>query len=130
MDIQDDDLLLRLRRFTPSEDRDPLEDFLTEALGWLLAHHNRLVGALLDRMGLPEVDVRETTWTTQVRTRTGILDMVCSTPERIIVFEHKTYSLLHTEQLVRYRAWEDAQRDAACLVVLITPLRPGCLGAS
>jgi hypothetical protein len=117
----ENDLFVRLRRYTPSEERDPLEDYITEAFCWLLSNHTRLAQALLAHMGLERLDASEATWKTQVRTRVGVMDMVCSTPDEVVIFEHKTYSSLHNDQLLRYRAWGDEQRDGDSTVVLITP---------
>jgi hypothetical protein len=121
----EDDLLLRLRRYVPTEGRDPLEDFVTEAFGWLLSSQPALSDALLARLGLEEEGGGPARWATQVRTRAGVIDMVCRTQGQVVVFEHKTYSSLHDDQLLRYRAWGDRQAGGGCLVVLITPSARG-----
>lgn len=117
------DLLLRLRRFTPREGRDPLEDYLTESFYFLLAHYPPLAQALADRLSLPALASPRAVWETQKRTHQGIMDMVCLLPERAIIFEHKTHSTLHSDQLLRYRAWGEETHPTPPFLVLVTARR-------
>lgn len=93
---------------------------MTEALCWILNTHPVLEQAFLKRVGVQVIADEPFEWQSQVSIRQGYIDMVARSATQLVVFEHKTFSTLHHEQLSRYRAWGDTQQSTPCRVVLIT----------
>ena len=118
-----DSLFSALRKYAPSPDRDPLEDFITEALAWLLRRHEDLSWTFLEQVaGIVPDDgtVEFVTWETQVSFEGGRLDMAADLGETGVIFEHKTWSQLAPGQLAKYRAYGEKTWPAGNKVVLIT----------
>lgn len=135
-----DNLFTALRRYRTTPDRNPREDFITEAFAWLLRRHDQLGKAVLDHFaqgirqpGWPAD--RAARWRTQVvfergpvervgdageqRLR-GRLDMVAEVGEHAIVCEHKVWSSLSSGQLEAYRAAAKELWPRGHTLVLIT----------
>ncbi|MCA9605573.1 MAG: PD-(D/E)XK nuclease family protein [Myxococcales bacterium] len=127
-----DNLFLALRSYTPRPDRDPKEDFTTEAFRWLLASESELGATyaehVLQRAGVVAPAELAVDWRTQVRVdaddRVDIIDMVGEVAGGpALVCEHKVWSALGHLQLERYRS--DAQRlyPEGSVIVLVTARR-------
>ena len=117
------------------------EDFITNAFCWLLSNVPGLGPAFLNflrgkeadgvpspgRHPIPDLDEDSLEWDTQTSFwREGQHpvrpDMTCADGKRGIVFEHKTWTRLHAEQLANYRNHAPSLfRDAP--IVLITAHR-------
>lgn len=119
----DDSLLVSLRSYRRRQDRDPLEDFITEAFAWTLRTHPSLSEKFLDEIdSQSEVSSEpvqdELKWETQVNLADGnIADMVRWGGDRAYVFEHKVGSKARAKQLHRYR---EAVYADEVITVLIT----------
>lgn len=103
----DDSLLVSLRSYRPRPDRDPLEDFVTEAFAWLLRNHPDVGQNFLiwvdSEIGLSTSEPEDPTWDTQVSVDAGIVDMRAAGKNRIYIFEHKIWGKATADQLHRYR---------------------------
>jgi hypothetical protein len=100
------DLFTALRRNLPSPDRDPREDFITEAWRWLLQHDPHVATAFLAHLGVPRPS-SPARWSTQVRLADGacVVDLVGDVPGGpILVCEHKTWAQLRPAQMSDYAA--------------------------
>jgi hypothetical protein len=122
----EDSLLVSLRSYRTHPDRDPLEDFVTEAFAWLLRNRpgigSSFLGHIDDQIGLPETDRGTLTWRTQVHVDEGIVDMVARTRDRLYVFEHKAQQKATAKQIDKYRRFfEDGDKEV--VTVLITGAR-------
>jgi hypothetical protein len=64
-----DDLLLALRKYMATNERDPLENFLTEAFAWILTNYPEISRCLLDfflkNLNF-EFNTSKAIWSTQV----------------------------------------------------------------
>lgn len=120
-----DNLFTALRSFRPSADRDPREDFITEAFAWLLRRHEGLAKALLTFFAEKVQDPRwpldkAPKWRTQVTFGGGRLDMVADYGDVAVVCEHKVWSPLAAGQLDNYKAAAGKLWSGGCTLVLIT----------
>lgn len=117
-----DSLLVALRSYRPRPNRDPLEDFVTEAFAWTLRSHPSLGDALLlevddkaevskSRTGNGEWD-----WNTQVSLDSGIADMIVRGEHRTYVFEHKVWAEARAEQIDDYRRSIEADEVVSILI--------------
>jgi hypothetical protein len=122
----DDSLLVSLRSYRPRSDRDPLEDFITEAFAWTLRSHPSVGDALLadvdSRADKSRVETasnweEEWNWNTQVSLDRGIADMIVRGGDRAYVFEHKVWSVAKAKQVDSYRRSVQADK---IITVLIT----------
>jgi len=101
-------LLCALRNFRPRENHDPLENFITEAFAWLLSNREGFgrfyLSRVRNRMGLEDdASGRPIEWTTRLNLRGFFPDLVAMIGGTVYIFEHKTWSHLHTNQLANYR---------------------------
>jgi hypothetical protein len=133
-------LYSRLFRYRARSDREPLEDFLSEALADLLTRmpratlSNMLEHAFDGRLPTPLSEVIEGAdlhWRTQVPANGGIADLVLFAASKpILLIENKTWSGFQdhsteeeeANQLTTYCRWlaEKAAIPSACAVLLIT----------
>ena len=124
-------LLTSLRKYVPRENHDPLENFITEAFAWLLINNKNFSNYFLREISktikskttnLDLFDQADCRWNTQVNFDGKFPDMVCTSRENIIIFEHKTWSNLHKNQLKNYKDYaKDNYKNH--WVVLITATR-------
>ena len=127
MRTDEHNLFTALRSYLPTPERDPKEDFTTEAFAWLLRRHPDLATAVLTFIaqqpgGMPGLGPC-LGWRTQVTVEAGRIDMVADFGEHGIVFEHKLWSPLHAGQLDAYRAAAATLWPGRSIVVLITATR-------
>ncbi len=120
-----DNLFTALRKYRPTADRDPIEDFVTEAFAWLLRRHTDLATTFLhdlsQRLQSPPWAARSgPSWKTQVVFDGGRLDMVAEFADVAVVFEHKVWSPLGENQLGRYREASEKLWPGGSALVLIT----------
>jgi hypothetical protein len=119
----EDSLLVSLRSYQPRPDRDPLEDFVTEAFSWTLRAHpsvgSRFLSEIDQRADLPEVSLGEGgwEWDTQVELGNGVADMLARGKHRTYVFEHKVGQKSKAEQVDRYRRSLSADEVVAVLIM-------------
>lgn len=101
-------LLCALRNFRPRENHDPLENFITEAFGWLLINRDGFGSFYLSkvraRLGLGVREIRSPLeWTTRLNLEGVFPDLVGVDADTAYVFEHKAWTHLHPNQLGNYR---------------------------
>lgn len=124
----DNELFTRLRKYRPGENRNPTENFVTEAFAWILRNNPQVSSLILksiigheklaDSFTVGDGDLQTPEWSTQASW--GVFpDMICVIGRKVIVFEHKVWSPLHANQLCSYRAYAERNYDSA-LIVLIT----------
>lgn len=102
-------LLTALRKYQPGADRDPVENFVTEAFAWLLKSHpgfsHYFIGQITERLKMPTLEAGTViNWSTQVNLRGKLPDLVGLGGATAFIFEHKVWSNLHGEQLANYRS--------------------------
>ena len=121
-----------LRKYSPKENRDQLENFITEGFAWILNQYPDLAKLLLKSFNLKR-NVEEWThefencnceWRTQENFGGKFPDMVCyfENSNKVIVFEHKTWSPLGQNQIEIYREYS-RQNFEDNFFVLITATR-------
>ena len=121
-----------LRRYSLKENRDPLENFITEGFAWILNSYpdfgkfflQDLEEKLKERGREWSIGNYDCEWRTQENFDGKYPDMVChfNGENKAIVFEHKTWSFLHKNQLANYKEYADRNFDDYC-IVLITATR-------
>lgn len=105
----EDSLLAALQSYRPRPDRNPREDFITEAFAWTLRNFPSLGTAFLEeinqRAGIQDSTVSSFSsgWCTQEVVANGTVDMMLRTPDRTYIFEHKVGSTAHAKQIDKYR---------------------------
>lgn len=118
----EDSLLVSLRSYHPRPDRDPLEDFITEAFAWTLRTHPSVESSFLEWIDdkadvqVPNDDRVDWTWTTQKSLDGGIADMVVSGGGRTYIFEHKVWDRAEAKQIDNYRKSIDAEEIVTVLI--------------
>ncbi len=119
-------LLKSLRKYTPGDGNDPLENFITEAFAWQLNSHPTLADYFLTKVmehlgGTTPVSVSGRAWNTQINLAGKRPDMVLETSSMAFIFEHKAWVHLHENQLSNYRQ-RAAQRygENRFRIILIT----------
>ena len=116
-------LLESLRKYRPREGNDPLENFITEAFGWILNNYpdfgDYFLKEISSQVNILGMDGKNCEWITQYNFNGVFPDMVCISNNRAIVFEHKTWSPLHENQIQNYRNYATRNFDES-KVVLIT----------
>ncbi|WP_263835082.1 hypothetical protein [Salinibacter sp.] len=119
----EDSLLVSLRSYQPRPDRDPLEDFVTEAFAWTLRAHPPIGSQFLSeidrRADLPKGSVGEDgwEWDTQVDVGEGRADMLAIGDHRTYVFEHKVGQTAKAKQVDRYRRSLTADEVVTVLIM-------------
>ncbi len=143
-------LYSRLFRYRSRQDRQPLEDFLTEALADLAGRMPRaelveMIGwCFRDARCTPDLaclDGAKVSFATQVSVPNGVADLVMHVDGRpMLVVENKTWSEFRdhgsserpANQMTTYCGWlREASEGAECAALLITGTRnapPGFLG--
>jgi hypothetical protein len=115
-------LLVNLRKYRPRDKSDPLENFVTEAFAWLLRSSNKVTNAVVELVNenlIVPVEIGEDiTISTQENFAGKFPDMLFSTPEMTLVFEHKVWSPLHSKQLENYRNFIAKKTDLYRLVLI------------
>ena len=117
-----------LRRYSPRENRDPLENFITEGFAWILNKYSKFGEFFLQYLEEKltwSVGDYNCEWRTQEYFDGKYPDMVCyfNGENKAIVFEHKTLkSDLHEDQLAKYKKYACENFDDY-RIVLITATR-------
>ena len=110
-----DDLLISLRKYSPRDGRDPLENFITEAFVWLLKSNDEFSAVFLkmisksgalDVQDYPDKNFSGAHWETQSNFNGFYPDMVAILDGVAFVFENKAWARLHKNQLENYRKHE------------------------
>ena len=117
-----------LRRYSLKENRDPLENFITEGFAWILNNYpdfgefflQKLEEKLKERgreWGIGNYDCE---WLTQENFDGKYPDMVChfNGENKAIIFEHKIWSRLHENQLANYKEYAQRNFDEYRLVLI------------
>ncbi len=116
-------LLESVRKYRPRQGTDPLENFITEAFAWMLNDCPEFgayfVTRILENQVLPNFDTNHIRWETQINFDGVFPDMVCRSKEAVLVFEHKAWSEVHSNQISNYRNYA-IKTYTDSLVILIT----------
>ncbi len=121
-----------LSRYSPKEGQTPLENFITEGFAWILNNYpdfgefflQDLEEKLKERGREWSIENYDCEWRTQEDFDGKYPDMVChfNGENKAIIFEHKTWSHLHENQLANYK--EYAKRNFTDYrILLITETR-------
>ncbi len=101
-------LFTALRKYSPRENNDPLENFVTEAFAWLLKNELDFSAFFLEKID-PELGKKEEKinlkgikWSTQTSWGGVYPDMICELGDSVYIFEHKVWTHLHGNQLQNY----------------------------
>lgn len=118
-----------LSRYSPKEGQTPLENFITEGFAWILNNYpdfgefflQDLEEKLKERGREWSIENYGCEWRTQEDFDGKYPDMVChfNGENKAIIFEHKTWSRLHQNQLANYKEYAKRNFDEY-RVVLIT----------
>jgi hypothetical protein len=102
-----DSLLVALSSYRPRPGRRPIEDFITEALAWLLRTQDGLGRAFLQEVvELPlgeDTSATEIEWSTQESFSSSRPDMVAWVGDTAVAFEHKVHEAATRDQLQRHQ---------------------------
>ena len=107
-------LLTALRKYSPKEELDPLENFVTEAFCWLLSNDEHFSSYFIRYLFNKEIFSGKNItaedflnpslkWSTQYNLNGVRPDMICEAGNAAIIFEHKVWSELADKQLENYR---------------------------
>ncbi len=114
-----------LRKYSPREGKDPLENFITEGFAWLLNKYPEFGEFFLRHLRKDlslKVSSYNCEWRTQANFDGTYPDMVCLFKEekKAIVFEHKARcnTYLHENQINNYRKYAKANFDESCIVLI------------
>ena len=118
-----------LRRYSPREDRDPLENFITEGFAWILNNYRdfgefflqKLEEKLKDEGKEWSIGNYGCEWLTQENFNGKYPDMVChfNGENKAIVFEHKTLGRdLDKDQLANYKEYACENFDEYRIVLI------------
>lgn len=117
-----------LRRYSLKENRDPLENFVTEGFAWILNNYpdfgefflQNLEEKLKERGGEWSIRNYDCEWLTQENFDGKYPDMVChfNGENKAIIFEHKTWSRLHENQLANYKEYAKRNFDEYRIVLI------------
>ena len=117
-----------LRRYSPKENRDPLENFITEGFAWILNNYpdfgefflQNLEEKMKERGREWRIGNYDCEWLTQENFDGKYPDMVChfNDENKAIIFEHKTWSRLHENQLANYKEYAKRNLDEYRLVLI------------
>lgn len=118
-------LLTSLRSYRPRENFDPLENFVTEAFAWLLVNYpdfgHFYLNKILRKLNMNAITSAQTVeWKTQVNLRGVYPDLIGFVGQVAYIFEHKTWSNLHFQQLDSYRdaASKEFENDNYLLILV------------
>lgn len=117
----ENNLLTALRKYRPTEGRDPLENFITEAFAWILKNYYDFSLFYLRKLSEIlncEIDNPNPYWQTQVNFNGFFPDLVCKVGSKAFVFEHKAWKKLHTNQLDNYRNYAKANFESYKLILI------------
>ena len=117
----ENNLLTALRKYRPREGKDPLENFTTEAYGWILKNYPEYSNFFLSKLSaqLNFIDkISNPIWNTQVNFNGFFPDMVCKFENKAFVFENKAWSPLHENQLENYRSYAKENFDNHKLILI------------
>ncbi len=124
----DQGLLVRLRSYRPGQNRDSLENFVTEAFRWLIESTVEVEQAFLEKLrkegGLADwlTPIPAMQWATQESLGTKRPDMVARSENLQLIFEHKVWAALGDNQLQNYRQLgSEYYPTHHTAIVLITP---------
>ena len=114
-----------LRRYSPRENRDPLENFITEGFAWILNKYTDFGKFFLQDLEEKlnwSIGNYDCEWLTQENFDGKFPDMVChfNGENKAIIFEHKTWSRLHEDQLADYKKYAKRKFTDNHRIVLIT----------
>ena len=117
-----------LRRYSPKENRDSLENFITEGFAWILNNYpdfgefflQKLEEKMKERGREWRIGNYDCEWLTQANFDGKYPDMVChfNDENKAIIFEHKTWSRLHENQLANYKEYAKRNLDEYRLVLI------------
>ena len=117
-----------LRRYSLKENRDRLENFITEGFAWILNNYpdfgefflQNLEEKLKARGREWSIGNYDCEWRTQENFDGKYPDMVChfNDENKTIIFEHKTWSRLHENQLANYKEYAKRNFDEYRLVLI------------
>ena len=110
-----------LRKYSPREGNDPLENFITEGFAWLLNKYPEFgeffLQYLEEKLQL-NVNKYDCKWSTQVNFDGKYPDMVYRWENRAIVFEHKTWTRLDENQIKNYREYSQREFDDSRIALI------------
>lgn len=117
-----------LRRYSLKENRDPLENFITEGFAWILNNYpdfgefflQNLEEKLKERGREWSIGNYDCEWLTQENFDGKFPDMVChfNGENKAIIFEHKTWRRLHENQLANYKEYAKRNFDEYRIVLI------------
>lgn len=115
-------LLSSLRKYSPKENYNPLENFITEAFAWLLKTEPTFsmffIEKILGKLGVKNLNKNNCQWVTQANFNGKYPDMVCYLDNKVIVFENKAWSPLHENQLHEYKSYTLSNFDTSWIVLI------------
>lgn len=116
-----------IKSYTPSVDRDPKEDYLTQIFSWMLNNIKELdkkyCRYLLDKIGKSNIELNEEmiSTETQISVTSGRIDMVISIYNKIgFICEHKVWSNLSDNQITKYKQCSNELGNENYYTVLVT----------
>lgn len=117
-----------LRRYSLKENRDPLENFITEGFAWILNSYpdfgkfflQDLEEKLKERGREWSIGNYDCEWRTQENFDGKYPDMVCyfNGENKAIIFEHKTWRRLDENQLANYKEYAKRKFDEYRIVLI------------
>ncbi len=117
-----------LSRYSPKEGQTPLENFITEGFAWILNNYpdfgkfflKYLEEKLKERGREWSIGNYDCEWRTQENFDGKYPDMVChfNGESKAIIFEHKTWSHLHENQLANYKDYAKDNFDEYRIVLI------------
>ena len=117
-----------LRRYSLKENRDSLENFITEGFAWILNNYpdfgefflQKIKEKLKERGREWSIGNYDCEWLTQENFDGKYPDMVChfNGENKAIIFEHKTWSRLHENQLANYKEYAKRNFDEYRIVLI------------
>lgn len=118
-----------LRRYSLKENRDPLENFITEGFAWILNNYPDFGEFFLQDLEKKlkwSIGNYDCEWLTQENFDGKYPDMVChfNGENKAIIFEHKTWGPLRENQLANYKKYAEQKFTDDYRIVLITATRP------
>jgi hypothetical protein len=116
-------LLSSLRKYRPREGKDSLENYITEAFGWILNSFkdfsNYFTNILIEKLEIKRSEIDEVNWITQANFGGVFPDMLCTFGDFAIVIENKVWRRLDEGQIERYRDYAK-KHFSESKIILIT----------